>query len=242
CGGTITGLTHGAINSPGYPGRYPHDRDCTWIVSVPLNMRLQLVFATLRIEHHANCSYDFIQIRDGVNEHSHVLSTICGTPEHLPAPLSTSGPHAWIYFHSDGYENDMGFHVSWLTVPGIPGCGGLLTQARGGFAPPSRTDLQNLVASYEHNLDCEWVVRAPMGERVRLTFASFRLEGSAACFFDYVEVREGSSPDGPLVYRRCGDDLPPSHISRGNELLVHFHSDYSVAHEGFQAHYEIGLC
>ena len=62
CGGEINQATHGAINSPGYPGHYPLNRDCYWTISAPLGKRLQFNFATLQLEHHNNCSFDFLQV------------------------------------------------------------------------------------------------------------------------------------------------------------------------------------
>ena len=34
CNAQITGETRGTVSSPGYPGRYPHNADCTWTISV----------------------------------------------------------------------------------------------------------------------------------------------------------------------------------------------------------------
>ena len=43
--------------------RYPHDRDCTWVIFAPPGKRIRFQFATLRLEHHANCSYDYLEVR-----------------------------------------------------------------------------------------------------------------------------------------------------------------------------------
>lgn len=65
---------------------------------------------------------------------------------------------------------------------GIPGCGGLLTGQGGTLSSPNHPD------TYEHNLDCEWVIRATRNERIRLTFTALSLETSRNCVYDYVEV------------------------------------------------------
>ena len=41
---------------------------------------------------------------------------------------------------------------------------------------------------YHHNMDCEWRIRVPSGERVKLTVDHFELEHSRNCIFDFVEV------------------------------------------------------
>ena len=67
------------------------------------------------------------------------------------------------------------------------------------------------------------------------------LERSANCRFDYVEVREGGSPQSPLIGRYCGRNLPLPVTSIGNQLFVRFRSDFSVASSGFRARYQT-LC
>ena len=58
--------------------------------------------------------------------------------------------------------------------------------------------------------------------------------------YDFVEIRDGGTPDSPLVGRYCGTDLPPEFVSSGSRLYVRFKTDYSVAHDGFRISYEIG--
>lgn len=63
CGGLIRDQTHGTIKSPGYPGQYPHNRDCFWTIYAPYGKRIQFHFAHLAIETHVNCSYDFLEVQ-----------------------------------------------------------------------------------------------------------------------------------------------------------------------------------
>ena len=80
-------------------------------------------------------------------------------------------------------------------------------------------------------------------------FDQFELESHDNCVYDYLELREGSSSDSPLigrwelsktlnlvffVARYCGTDLPPDYVSNSNQLHVTFRSDYSVSHSGFR--------
>ena len=57
-----------------------------------------------------------------------------------------------------------------------------------------------------------------------------------------MEIRDGGTPDSPLVGRYCGTDLPPEYVSSGSRVYVRFKTDYSVAHDGFRISYEIGKC
>ena len=45
-----------------------------------------------------------------------VLERYCGTSN--PEPLVTTGPYASIVFHSDGSEQDSGFHITYHSIPG----------------------------------------------------------------------------------------------------------------------------
>ena len=62
CGGVISGSNHGIINSPGYPGNYPNNRDCVWRISVNPGNNIVLAFAALDLERHSNCSHDYLKV------------------------------------------------------------------------------------------------------------------------------------------------------------------------------------
>jgi len=68
------------------------------------------------------------------------------------------------------------------TTIGIPGCGGILTSPVGAFSSPNHPE------EYSHLLDCEWVIRFPVNDKISLEFTTFEIEHGNACRFDYVEV------------------------------------------------------
>jgi hypothetical protein len=69
-----------------------------------------------------------------------------------------------------------------FVVAGFPGCGGVLTAPSGDILSPNHPD------GYRENVDCEWHIQLPVGERIHLTFLTFSLEASSSCYFDYVAV------------------------------------------------------
>ncbi|TWW71482.1 Cubilin Precursor [Takifugu flavidus] len=88
CGGELS-APYGSINSPGYPGNYPPDRDCFWTVTVQPGLLITFAFGTLKLEDHPNCSYDFLEIRDGVLPEDPVLGKYCSTATPPPCgPLA----------------------------------------------------------------------------------------------------------------------------------------------------------
>lgn len=68
------------------------------------------------LETHPNCSFDYVEIRDGLLETDQMLAKYCNSS--LPAPIISSGPHLSIRFHSDNSGNDVGFHITFTEIPG----------------------------------------------------------------------------------------------------------------------------
>lgn len=61
CGGHLTN-PYGDIKSPGYPGNYPPKRDCYWTIDVGPGLIITFAFGTLSLEHHPDCSYDYLEV------------------------------------------------------------------------------------------------------------------------------------------------------------------------------------
>ncbi|XP_064470345.1 cubilin homolog [Ornithodoros turicata] len=116
CGKALDEADVGSVQSPGYPGNYPSRRDCFWTVRVPVGKRIQFHSATLQLEHHDNCNYDFLKIYDGASENDQLLGSYCSTG--IPSPVVTAGHLALLHFHSDDSQTDTGFHVTYASVPG----------------------------------------------------------------------------------------------------------------------------
>ena len=60
----MIGPLQGVISSPGYPGNYPNNRDCIWIVGVPPGNTIMFTFGHIQLEPHPNCTmaYDFVEV------------------------------------------------------------------------------------------------------------------------------------------------------------------------------------
>ncbi|KAM7390891.1 hypothetical protein PAMA_008881 [Pampus argenteus] len=230
CGGELT-APYGNINSPGYPGNYPPSRDCYWTVTVEPSLLITFAFGTLSLEHHPDCNYDFLEIRDGLLAEDTVLGKYCSTAS--PAPLQTTGPAAWVHFHSDFSVSDRGFHITYTTSPSDPGCGGTFTDSEGIIISP------NWPNNYAHNRQCIYLIRLPVGEKVALNFTNMNLESHSTCMFDYVEVHDGRMETDPLIGRYCGSSLPAPILSSSNSLWIRFRSDSSVSQAGFRAVYTV---
>lgn len=153
-----------------------------WQIKATLGKRLQLVFATFKLETHPNCSYDYLEVRDGLEDSAPILEKLCNTT--VPAPVTSSGPYASVRFHSDDSSADQGFLITYTEVPGVPGCGGLLTAATAIFSSPHHPQ------PYIHGLECDWLIRLTSpDDKISISFITFELEDSPqGCVYDYVEV------------------------------------------------------
>jgi len=228
CGGTLSGSTYGSITSPGYPGNYPSDRDCVWIVVVPPGNTIRFSIGQLQMEHHDNCSYDFLEFRDGRQDSDQLLQRYCSSG--YPQPVTTTGPYAYVRFHSDYSQTDRGFQISYSS---ISTCGGTYTSDNGILISP------NYPNPYPHSAQCIWTITIPAGEVITFTFTSVDLEPHSNCVWDYVELREGTDGLGDFVGRYCGNSTPPVYVSTGNSLWVKFKSDISNRGAGFRATWEV---
>lgn len=59
------------------------------------------------------------------------------------------------------------------------------------------------------------------------------------CPWDYLEVRDGATPEAKLIGTYCGQQKPGTIRSRSNVLYLKFRSDRGLSHGGFQANYSI---
>uniref|UniRef100_A0A8B9TLQ1 Cubilin n=1 Tax=Anas platyrhynchos TaxID=8839 RepID=A0A8B9TLQ1_ANAPL len=230
CGGELTG-TYGSITSPGYPGNYPVNRDCFWTISTSPGLLITFAFGTLSLEHHENCSYDHLEIRDGLLPQDPVVGKYCSTGS--PPPLQTTGPYAWIHFHSDDSVTDKGFHIVYTTSPADPSCGGNYTDSEGVITSPFWPN------PFINNQQCIYIIRQPEDEKIYLNFTHMELESHSDCSLNYIEVRDGDSEMSSLITKFCHSTLTSPITSTSNSLWIKFKSDASVQRASFRAIYQV---
>ncbi|TGZ53188.1 Cubilin [Temnothorax longispinosus] len=227
CGGVLEN-NFGTIMSPGSPGKYPPNRDCFWRITVAASKRIQFHFGQLMLEQ--NCQNDYVEIT-GIEGKR--LGLFCNHTR--PPPLITPSSEATVHFHSDSSKQDAGFQIHYSTIEGSPGCGGIYTSATGLISSPGHS------TAYLPNMECEWKIQLPVGERIRASWLKFNIETSSSCQFDFVEIYDGPDTNSQLLGRYCGSDMPPAIKSNSNKLVVLFKSDWSYESEGFTLSYET-LC
>ncbi|KAI8501685.1 hypothetical protein Bbelb_209560 [Branchiostoma belcheri] len=112
-------VPEGYIMSPFYPGDYPINMDCSWIITSPSSTAVQLEFVEpFHIEPDPTCGYDYVQVLEGQISLSPVLGKFCGTT--LPPTLRTVGNVMTVQFHTDHSISSTGFKAKYSMVKRCP--------------------------------------------------------------------------------------------------------------------------
>ncbi|NXM61464.1 AGRG6 protein, partial [Illadopsis cleaveri] len=106
-------------------------------------------------------------------------------------------------------------------------CRTVLTDPSGVFTSPC------FPSDYPNSQACKWIIRAPHGYIIQLTFIDFDIEEAPGCIYDSLTLDNGESP-----MNLCGITAKGlSYNSTGNEMIVSFKSDFSIQKKGFNASY-----
>uniref|UniRef100_A0A672JQL9 CUB domain containing protein 2 n=1 Tax=Salarias fasciatus TaxID=181472 RepID=A0A672JQL9_SALFA len=228
CGGILSAPS-GNITSPNFPGLYPYNIDCSWLIVVAEGSSVLLTFHHFELEYHASCAYDYIKIYNGVSEdEGNLLGTFCG--DISPPQFTSSWNVMSIIFHSDRHVAFRGFSVGYRKDM----CGGVLTGLSGVISSPGYPQ------EYSNNADCSWAIHVSNMSVVTLVFLDFQLENNEGCNFDYVALFDGPTVTHRHLGKYCGTDKPPNMVTTSNQLLVVFKSDFNIGGRGFKAYYYSG--
>lgn len=220
------------ITSPDYPEHYPSNANCSWKLIAPIDQKIRIVISKLVIEESVGCSYDYLIVHDGPDQHSPVLQRFCG--QATATVLETSANNAFIKFVSDDNYEEQGFALDYLLQTDSSCNSSLLVEGEGIVTSP------NYPSNYPDGMNCWIHIRtADDTAQIAYAFPVMDLEPSSICEFDYVAVYDGNNPDAEKVNHLCQDSLSRSAISSGSELLVHFSSDHLLNSRGFVMKYSV---
>lgn len=94
---------------------YDHKTDCDWIVQALPGRSVHLVFETFDVEDEQACSYDFVDIYEGPNDHNGLLyGRYCGS--NRPLETVSIRETLLVRFRSDDTMNKKGFSVTYVSV------------------------------------------------------------------------------------------------------------------------------
>ncbi|KAM3932341.1 CUB and sushi domain-containing protein 1 isoform 2-T2 [Leptodactylus fuscus] len=106
CGGTLTNLM-GVILSPGFPGNYPSNLDCTWKILLPVGFGAHIQFENFSSE----ANHDILEIQNGPSHPGSQIGQFSGNE--LPISLLSTTHEVLIHFFSDHSENRQGFKLTY---------------------------------------------------------------------------------------------------------------------------------
>ncbi|XP_030381464.1 cubilin homolog [Scaptodrosophila lebanonensis] len=221
----------GDFQSPNYPGMYPNNMECYWIIHADQGKRIELTVFELDVEMSTNCSKDALIIANHATEYN-VRERHCGS---IPKQLITSAGHRlYVRFISDSSHNGRGFNASYRIIESK--CGGKMITKQGIIQSPQYP------MPYPINSNCEWTIEVSPHHTINFELEDISLETGHSCGWDYLEAFDLSADgiddsDGNRIFRIC--DVPENENmhSSSNLALVRFISDDSMQHRGFKLHY-----
>uniref|UniRef100_H2YKV3 CUB domain-containing protein n=1 Tax=Ciona savignyi TaxID=51511 RepID=H2YKV3_CIOSA len=226
CGGYFDN-DDGIIISPNYPNSYQQNQECFWQIHVGETGKILFTITNMDIEDHAECGWDYLELRDGPDETAPLIGRFCGQ---IPPPSITSlSNNLWLKFRSDEAQVGSGFRATYT----VSCCGGVYTSSVGSLQSPGHP------TPYPHGANCTYYISVHPSLLINLHFIAFALEDAdinGVCS-DFVEVFDGPSSNAVSLGRFCGSYLPPDTTSSGHELRILFSAGDSINDDGFAAAY-----
>ncbi|MDR1809275.1 MAG: S8 family serine peptidase [Prevotella sp.] len=88
--------------------------------------------------------------------------------------------------------------------------------------------------NYANEQDCRWVIEAPEGKRIKITFTKLDTEPD----IDVVYIFEGDNTmQSNMLAKFSGKELPPTIVSFGNKVLIWFITNDSATFSGWRFEY-----
>ncbi|KAM9552816.1 neuropilin-1a-like [Salvelinus alpinus] len=238
CGDNIRITNANYLTSPGYPTSYLPSQKCVWVITAPgPHQRILINFNPHFDLEDRECKYDYVEVRDGVDENGQLVGKYCG--KIAPSPVVSSGNQLYIKFVSDYETHGAGFSIRYEIFKTGPECSRNLTSNSGVIKSPGFPE------KYPNNLDCTFMIFSPKMSEIILEFESFELEPDTTpptgvfCRYDRLEIWDGFPGVGPYIGRYCGQNTPGRIISYTGILALIINTDSAIAKEGFSANFTV---
>lgn len=206
------------IASPGYPGGYEANLNCTWTFSpARMGFHVSISILVVDLETVANCVADFVRIESGtdlVNFGSQ--SQMCSQNHMLAHDRYYGAPNLRVHFQSDGSFNRTGFEA----VVALD-CGGMLAGTSGEITNEMTFTNRSL---YWMNTTCTYIITVARGRTIQFEFEKLKLakNDDGSCN-SYIIIRNGIHDDSPLLgsgkYCSGSASIP---ATNGNKAIVQY--------------------
>lgn len=236
CGGIFYAeKTPKILSSPGYPKLYGSNLNCNYtLIADDSKSFINLNFLDFAVETTGSkCMYDNITIWKSSD---YYYAGVSSTPEKVGTYCGTSNPGKFrhrekttIMFRSDRWVERKGFQLEYK----LDDCGG---SVRNSSMINSPTFL--VTTSYFGTLYCTWNITAPDNKKIVVKFENFSMDHSDGCYYDYVEIFNGTTTNDSLrLAKICGNltDLIKPIVIDNNLAVIRLKTDQSSTFQGFSA-------
>ncbi|XP_076458584.1 tolloid-like protein 2 [Babylonia areolata] len=117
CGGNQTG-SGGVLQSPLYPGNYPNNASCSWVLTARRGHSVRLTFRHFDLEDSTDCTADFVEVSD-LKASWRRRVRLCG--DGIPLDVRSTGTELYVQFVSNADVSATGFSAEWLSVFAVDG-------------------------------------------------------------------------------------------------------------------------
>lgn len=235
CGGIINKFVY-TIQSPVVDNQYPNNAECIWEIRADTGYHIGLQFTNrFFLEDSTNCSKDFLEIFDYVDDDWTSLGRVCG--RQVPKIYNSTSDKMKLLFRTDATTTGEGFTVNWEQ-----NCGGII---------PVYDQRKTLVSPgyptvYMGNMFCNYtLVSSKPDKNINVVFKDFDLEYVNKCFYDNVTIFKELDYHWNGAYEKigtyCGGDSPGS-VRAKNKMLIVFETDKWVEKKGFMFEYYLDTC
>ncbi|XP_022116781.2 uncharacterized protein LOC110994426 [Pieris rapae] len=229
---------------------YYSNLDCVTVISGDEGKVVELTFVDMfHIEYHPQCTYDYLEIRDGPRGYSKLIDKVCG--EAFPRQIRTTGPNAWLKFHSDDTIEYEGFRIAinfieLSTSVSIPDECNMVETARFGTIDTQKISDKCKASSSNQNLDVLWTIKTPENTKIYLNFTQYSLVKPNECEDNVVQVFGYILEYESRLAHYCGSVANPVTTKgdgtkgkgdRGNIMYVRLFTSKAGKKSSFQATY-----
>uniref|UniRef100_A0A914ZLL6 CUB domain-containing protein n=1 Tax=Parascaris univalens TaxID=6257 RepID=A0A914ZLL6_PARUN len=239
-----SGILDTVIYSPNYPNTYSTNLSCSWVIMLESNRPIYATFIDVDIEKSINCAKDYVVVQANpiYVASDEIEEKICG--EKINWNSTFPNGRVFITFNTDMQINRKGFALH--LIEQLHDCSSDRLTINEGDRPKVLSS-PNFPHMSPNSLDCEWVISAPSGHRIKFTVDAntFDLQDSSfdeRCVDDYLEIRDGPSKHSPLIGVYCRMEPPSTIFSTWSYLYIRYQTDSFAQSMGWNATYEIASC
>lgn len=235
CGGEMQSPHH-YFSSPRNGTVYPNNAECVWDLKARAGFHIGLQFVTrFFIENSLNCTKDYVDVLDKVNDNYLPLGRFCGRD--IPQYVNSTGSEMRVILRTDGDIAGDGFSALWSE-----NCGGIFkaTNEVQFIESPGYPD------KYLGNLNCNYTIITDGDGQINVNFVDFELETmSMSCEYDNVTIYKPQSYSFPPTMEEIGTYCREGSISKfrsSSKIEVAFRTDRWIEKRGFKFEYHLDKC